>query len=79
MERSNPPLTTLKEYRKKSGLTIREVGVKLGISRSMYGHIETGEKRLSYKTAVSLAKIFKTTPDTLFLEDYEEFFKDSLI
>lgn len=79
MEKNNPPLTTLKEHRKKTGLTIREVGAKLGISRSMYGHIETGEKRLSYKTAVAIAKIFKTTPDALFLEDYKEFFKDSHI
>ncbi len=79
MPKINPELMKIREYRKKAGWTIKEVGEKLGISRAMYGHIENGEKRLSYGVAVKLADLYGVTPDELFYEEYKEFFKNSLI
>ena len=72
----NPKLIKLKEARMNANFTIKELSNMLGISSSMYGYIESGEKRLSYDIAVKLADIFKTTPDKLFYEDFENFFKD---
>jgi putative transcriptional regulator len=77
--KNNPKLTKLREARQKKGLTIKYMANSLGISPSMYGYIENGDKRLSYDMAVAIADFFETTPDDLFYEDYEQFFKDVII
>ena len=44
----NPRLNKLREVRIKSNLTMKDMSIKLGISKSMYDYIELGVKRLSY-------------------------------
>ncbi len=77
--KNNPTLNTLKNRRKISPYTIETIAKNANLSKSMYSYLENGKKRLSYDQAIRLAKVFKTTPDKLFLEDYKEFFKTSLI
>ena len=78
-DRKNPKLTKLRNIRESRGWTIKDVSQKLGISRSMYGYIENGEKRLTYDNAIKISEIFSLTPDLLFYEDFEEYFKDEII
>lgn len=78
-DRKNPKLTKLRNIRESRGWTIKDVSQKLGISRSMYGYIENGDKRLTYDNAVKISEIFGLTPDLLFYEDFEEYFKDEII
>ena len=75
----NPKLNKLRQERQKKGWTIKYVATLMEISPSMYGYIENGGKRLSYDMAVKLADLFKMTPDELFIEDFEYFFKDTII
>lgn len=75
----NPKLVKLREVRKKKGLRIKDVASIVGVSQSMYGYIETGEKRLSYDMALKLSTLFKMSPDELFYKDFENFFGDIFI
>ena len=74
--KNNPPLKKLRECRQKKNLTIKDMAKILGISSSMYGYIENGDKRLSYEMAVKIADFFEVTPDEMFIKDYEHYFKD---
>lgn len=71
----NPRLNKLREVRIKSNLTMKDMSIKLGISKSMYDYIELGVKRLSYDMAVKIAEIFKMSPDELFYSDFDNFYK----
>ena len=77
--KNNPELKKLREERKKKGWLIKDVAKIVGVSNSMYGYIESGDKRLSYDMAVKLADLFECTPDELFYKDFEYFFKDTII
>lgn len=77
--KSNPPLEKLKKERTKKEISCRTMSERVGISKSMYSYIENGDKRLSYEDAVAIAKVFGKTPDQMFLKDYREFFKNTLI
>ena len=61
----------LKELRKKKKLTAREMAEKLGISKPFYCQIENGKRRLSYKMAVKIAKVFGCKPDDIFYEEFK--------
>ena len=43
---------------------------KLNISKSFYWQIENKKRRLSYETAIKIANIFNTKPDSLFYDDF---------
>lgn len=60
-------LQNLLTIRKKNGYTIRYMAEKLDICAAYYCQIEKGNRNLSYKNAILIADIFKTTPDKLFL------------
>ena len=60
------------EFRNLCGYTSKEVAKRLNISCAYYTQIERGSRRLSYPMAVSIAKIFDTTPDELFYNDYKD-------
>ena len=66
----------LKELRIKTGYTAKEMAEKLNISRAFYSQIENDKRTLSYKMAVSIAKILKTKPDDIFYKEYMEKMKN---
>ena len=61
----------LKELRKKFGYNYQDMADFLGITKSFYWQIENKQRRLSYAMAVRIAKIFKTTPDKIFYEEFK--------
>lgn len=66
-------LNGLRTARDNSNLKQAEIARKLGISKQYYSQLERGERRLTYDMALAIAKIFKTTPDKIFLpEGYAE-------
>lgn len=77
--KNNPELTKLKKERLKRGISIRDISEQVKMSKSMYSYLESGSKRLTYEQAVKIAEELGKRPDELFLEDYEEFFKNTLI
>lgn len=63
-------LEKLKRMRQKAGLTCQQVADDVGISKEYYWMIENGKRRFTYELAVKIAKVFKSSPDYIFL-DYE--------
>lgn len=59
----------LKEVRIKNKMTAKEVAEKVGISKPFYCQLENCKRRLSYETALKIAKVFKVKPDFLFYEE----------
>ncbi|MGK4115693.1 helix-turn-helix transcriptional regulator [Lysinibacillus capsici] len=49
----------LKILREKKGMTQEEVAKLVGISRSAYGHIESGERGVTVKNANKIAMILE--------------------
>ncbi|KUO71682.1 MAG: hypothetical protein APF81_22860 [Desulfosporosinus sp. BRH_c37] len=54
--------------RDKARLTQETVAAKLGISRSSYGHIETGARNPTYFQAKKIAKLFGVLVEDIFFE-----------
>ena len=65
-------MSTLKQLRKKNRLTHQTMADTLNISKSYYWQLENNKRRLTYDMAVKIAKIFKTTPDYIFYNDYNK-------
>ncbi|WP_117168842.1 helix-turn-helix transcriptional regulator [Paraliobacillus sediminis] len=61
-------LDKLKKIRNKEDLTYQEVANQVGISKEYYWMIENGKRRLTYELAVKIAKVFKSSPDYIFLD-----------
>ena len=61
----------LKKLRTDNGLTMREMGEKLGISESYYCTIESGDrqKRMDLKLASGIAKVFGISVDQVVAYD----------
>lgn len=59
----------LKEFREKTGLTQKEVGEKVGVSRQAINAIETGKFDPSIWLAYDLSKLFNIRIEELF--DFE--------
>ena len=66
-------MNELKKIRKQNKFTCEYMADHLHISKLFYWQIENGKRRLSYKMAVRIAKVFNLKPDDIF---YEEFRKD---
>ena len=62
----------LKKLRVKNKLTYQTMADTLNISKSYYWQIENGRRRLTYDMAIKISKIFKTTPDYIFYNDYKK-------
>jgi putative transcriptional regulator len=56
------------ELREKAKLSQEDIAYELGISRSFYGHIETGNRNPTYGLAKRIAKIVGGDVDTLFFD-----------
>ena len=61
----------LKTIRIKNKFTCEYMANHLKISKPFYWQIENGKRRLSYKMAVKIAKIFGCKPDAIFYEDFK--------
>ncbi len=61
----------LKKLRTDNGLTMREMGEKLGISESYYCTIESGDrqKRMDLKLASGIANVFGISVDQVVAYD----------
>lgn len=55
--------------RKEKGLTQRQVADQLGVTRSFYGMIETGDRNPTLDLARRIAELFGTSVDELFFAD----------
>ena len=47
----------IREAREKKGLYQADVADKIGVSRSYYGHIETGNRDIYFSLAVNLCRV----------------------
>ena len=56
----------IKEYRKKSNLTQREIAKMLNISQPHYNDLENGKNFPNGKMILKLCDVFKCTPNDLF-------------
>ncbi|WP_182437987.1 helix-turn-helix transcriptional regulator [Bombilactobacillus bombi] len=62
-------MSKLKHYRKMFNQTQQEVANNLGISISTYAQAERGQKGVSDKLKIKMAKYFHTTVGILFFGD----------
>jgi len=62
-------MNKLKDYRNKFKYSCQDMADMLNISKSFYWQIENDKRRLSYYTALKIAKIFNLKPDDVFYED----------
>lgn len=53
----------LKELRKKEGLTQKQLGERIGVSKSMVSYYEAKERSPGPETLVRIARAFHVTPD----------------
>ncbi len=65
-------MNELKEIRKKRKYTCEYMANHLKISKPFYWQIENGKRRLSYKMAVKIAKVFNLKPDDIFYKDFND-------
>lgn len=56
----------LKLLRKEKGMTQEDLAFKVGVDRSYMGFIERGEKNVTLKRLVDIAKAFKISLSELF-------------
>ena len=59
----------LQELRIQNGYNYKKMADKLHISKCYYWQIENRKRNLTYKMAFQIAKILKTKPDKIFLEE----------
>jgi len=62
-------MNKLREFRKHTGLTQKQLAEKLGISESYYSQIENNKRRLSLRTALNITTILDLMPTDIFLLD----------
>lgn len=61
----------LKKLRKKYKYSCQDMSLKLNISKPFYWQIENNKRRLSYKMAVEIAKVFGMRPDDIFYNEFK--------
>lgn len=61
-------LDKLMKMQNESNMTYQEVADQVGITKEYYWMIANGKRKLSYPIAVKIAKVFKSSPDYIFLE-----------
>ncbi|MFR3225869.1 MAG: helix-turn-helix domain-containing protein [Blautia massiliensis (ex Durand et al. 2017)] len=63
---------TVRELRKKRGLSQETLAERSGISLSFLGHIERGTRKMSLETLVALADALDATPNALLTGQKEQ-------
>jgi len=56
------------KLREENGMTQEQVAESVGVSRSFYGHIETGTRNPSYGLARRISELFNTSIESIFFE-----------
>jgi putative transcriptional regulator len=64
--------TRIKELRARYNLTQKELADKVGVRRETIVFLEKGKYNPSLKLAYSIAKVFKTSIETIFIFENEE-------
>jgi putative transcriptional regulator len=62
-------MTKLYEYRKSIKKTATEMAIAIGIGKSLYYKIESGEREPSYKFLKKFRKAFKVSVDEMFFDN----------
>ena len=57
----------IKDICKNNGITLTELGIKLGKSKQYMSELSNGNIKLSYEMAIKIAAIFNKKPDEIFL------------
>lgn len=57
----------MRDIRLQNGMTLEELGDRLGKSKQYMSELERGNIRLTYEMAVAIARVFGTTPDDFLL------------
>jgi len=65
-------MNKLKELRTKENFSFKDMGSFLSISKPYYWQLENNQRRLSYKMAFEIAKIFRLKPDDIFYEEIKK-------
>ena len=66
-------LNRLRVLRDNAELTLRELADLIGVSRSVYSKIETGQQEPTLTQLIAIAKIFNTTTDFILnVDDRDE-------
>lgn len=55
----------IRELRKKCGITMKELGEKIGVAESTISQYETGKRQPDYETLLKLGEYFGVTVDFL--------------
>lgn len=55
----------IRELRKKCGITMKELGEKIGVAESTVSQYETGKRQPDYETLLKLGEYFGVTVDYL--------------
>lgn len=58
-------MENLKPLRKQKGLTMKQLGELVGVSESMIGYLESGERSPSFETLLKLGEALDCTVDFL--------------
>lgn len=62
----------IREIRRKCGLTMKELGERVGVSESAISQYETGKRQPDYETLLRIAEYFGVTTDYLLGNESEE-------
>jgi len=62
----------IREIRKKCGLTMKELGSRVGVSESTISQYETGKRQPDYETLLKIADYFNVSVDYLLCQDTEK-------
>jgi putative transcriptional regulator len=60
---------TLRQARKNAGMTQEELAELVGIDRAFYSNIERGKHTPSLSVAYKIARVLKSSIETLFFKD----------
>lgn len=58
-------MNRIRELRKESGLTLKELGSKIGVAESTLSLYETGGREPDYSTLLKIANFFRVSTDYL--------------
>lgn len=58
----------LREIRENTGLTLEQLGEKIGKSKQWLSELERGNIRLTYEWAVKISRVYAKTPDCFLLD-----------
>jgi len=56
------------KLRESAGMTQEQVAEAIGVSRSFYGHIETGNRNPNYGLAKRISNLFGVSVESIFFE-----------